>query len=69
MTELDNLNFIDEQLNNGKFKKCPSCNIIYDKDNACNYVKCPACNTEFCWFCGNKKGPLCPFGNIGHNSH
>lgn len=67
--EEENINFINQQILNGIYKKCPKCNTYFEKDNACNYVKCYFCNTEFCWFCEKQKGNDCPFGNAGHNSH
>jgi IBR domain, a half RING-finger domain len=72
-TELLNLEFIQQQLQNNIYRKCPKCKVVFDKDEACNFVSCGECKTQFCWICGLEKGSdstsQCPFGHPTHNSH
>ena len=65
----ENIVFINNQIENKIYKKCPKCSTYFEKDDACNFVECYFCKTKFCWFCGNEKGPDCPYGNVSHNSH
>lgn len=70
--ELQNLEFIEEQVKNHIYKRCPNCQEAFDKNEACNHVTCESCKTPFCWVCEKKKGPgenECPYGHPTHNSH
>lgn len=37
-----------------KFKCCPTCKSIINKDGGCNKVFCSHCHTSFCWICLEK---------------
>ncbi|MGB1270574.1 MAG: IBR domain-containing protein, partial [Endozoicomonas sp.] len=38
------------------FKRCPGCQVLVSKDDACNKVVCATCKTAFCWQCLEKLG-------------
>ncbi|MET4696757.1 IBR domain-containing protein [Endozoicomonas lisbonensis] len=33
------------------YKRCPTCQLVVSKDEACNKVICSRCKTAFCWLC------------------
>ena len=66
--------FIEKQLELGKLKKCPFCQIPTEKISGCNYLECPCKGGhnnkgEWCFVC--KKGKYLEKGcnDKSHNSH
>lgn len=40
-----------ELKNMNKYKLCPECFIVIEKENGCNHMTCNYCYYEFCWLC------------------
>lgn len=37
--------------NKFKFKQCPRCRTVIEKDEGCNHIVCGCCDFNFCWLC------------------
>lgn len=63
--------FIENQIANNIYQRCPAGGCIVEKISGCNFVEC-CCGAKFCWNCKKIKGTgnnNCPYGNVGCNSH
>jgi hypothetical protein len=45
---------INRKIGGNKYKQCPNCYIIIEKDEGCNHMTCINCQFEFCWLCLKK---------------
>jgi len=54
---------LDEDYENGEFKKCPHCGIKTLKPSGCNYIYCG--DHRWCWICNER----IENNNNGHNHH
>jgi ankyrin repeat protein len=41
--------FVSNRLNQKKFKKCPHCGTITEKNKGCNHMDCPRCQKRWDW--------------------
>ena len=59
---------IDAYLNEHT-KRCPKCQMPFEKDEKCDHVKCFKCHFQFCWECGADHKLIMANDNSFHKPH
>lgn len=57
--------FIRDNLKRGRFRKCPCCRVLVEKNGGCSFVRCANCCIEFDWRHEDEDGIFEIFGLFG----
>ncbi|WP_461535422.1 Rcat domain-containing protein [Spongorhabdus nitratireducens] len=64
-TNLENRDLIRKKVRAGKWKVCPACGNVIERNEGCKYMRCKICRYKFCWHCLETYEQ--EFGDTRHN--
>lgn len=66
MKEANNEKELKELIKEKRFRICPVCDNLLQKDNKCDKIECPECKTSLCFDCACLRDPMMGHDNSFH---